>query len=500
MAKVNSLESLNDFISSNENKIISSILLVFLIINIFIAVNIQSQWAQDSHWHMSLAKNLFAGKGYTSDGIYPHGKYTPGLPLLILPFMFAVNNVQIAGLVLLAVLSLLSLLLAYKIGKMISPSVGLFSMLLLFFHNLFWFNSVSIMTEIPFMLFSLSSIYFLIKSEKNKLFLILSLFLAAFSILIRYDGLFLVFPFAYFFWKDRSNIGKTMLSKEFLIGVVVFAITLGSWFVRNKKVFGSFFYTAYSSELAGPSIPQLFNFLGLFFALGVIFSIFALFGIISFISKKDKNLNMFLIWFLAYLVLHIYWSTRVLRFYVEILSLICILSASGIVYVSGLISENKKRLLAVLLIVLIISGLQVFTFFKADGRSSETTVSTLNRYESIHQVSDWANENLPSNALYIVPDVAVYSLYLDKQGITYYNEGINYLLQNKNFSAYILSDTLHSWMTGPFMKGEQGQIVLDINANNQPAKLVISTELVKKIEYENKSSAIILQTKGFDIV
>jgi hypothetical protein len=55
-------------------------------------------------------------------------------------------------------------------------------------------------------------------------------------------------------------------------------------------------------------------------------------------------------------------------------------------------------------------------------------------------------------------------------------------------------------MTGPFMKGEQGQIILDINSNNQPAKLVISTELVKKIEYENKSTAIILQTKGLDVI
>jgi hypothetical protein len=354
------------------------------------------------------------------------------------------------------------------------------------------------MTEIPFMLFSLSSLYFLTKTEKNNIFFIPALFLAAFSILIRYDGLFLVFPFAYFFWKERSRFDKILFSKEFLLGVLIFAGTVGAWLIRNKKVFGSFFSTVYSSELAGPTIPQLFSFLALFFALGIIFSVFALFGIISFMPKKDKKLNLFLIWLLAYMVLHIYWSTRVLRFYVEILSLICVLSAAGAVYVSGLISNNKKRFVVIILIVLLISGLQVFAFFH--GKSYESTVSTLNRYESIHQLSDWANENLPSNALYIVPDIAVYSLYLNKQSMQYYSAGINTILKAKDASAYILSDTLHPWMTGSFMKGEQGQIILDIDANNQPAKLVISTELIKKIEYENKSIAIILQTTGFNIV
>ena len=220
------------------------------------------------------------------------------------------------------------------------------------------------------------------------------------------------------------------------------------------------------------------------------------------LRKKDAFLNTMIIWFFAYITLHLWWSARVFRFYTEVLALICIFAAVGIIFMVNLIKSDKgKKIMMVLLVSFLIST-QVFLFFM--GPPNETTVKTLNRYESIHQLSSWANENLPNDSVYVVPDVAVYSLYLNKPNLVYYNNGINYLASNKdNRSVYIFADTLHSWMTGPFLKGENGMIVIETKVPNGPVMVKINinigTELVKKIDYQNKSTAMILLAKNLTV-
>ncbi len=490
-------QSINQFILKNEKIILISLLIISLIITIILGFQIKSQWSQDSYWHMSLAKNIFSGKGYTIDGQSPHGKYPPGLSFLILPFLLIFSNVQIAGLILIGILSLLSIFLIYKIGKLISPLVGIISSILLLTHYLWVFNSVCIMTEIPFAFFSICSIFLFIKGFNKKIYFIPSLVFFAISSLIRYDGFLLVFPFAFFLWKNKLEI-KQKIKKEFIIGLFLALIIIGAWFLRNWITFGNPFYTDYSSEITTFSFSQAFFFLGLFFKTGYVFPFLSLIGIYFLIKQKNQKINVFFIWFLIYILLHLFWSAKTIRFYVEILPLMCLLSSLGLIGISKILTKNKKKFFTILaiLLIIVIAG-QAFIFFSG-SINKESSIKTLNRYEPIHQASGWANKNLPEEAIYIVPDKAVYNLYLNKKNILYYNQGVNFIFTNKeNYSIFIFADTIHLWMTQPFLKGESGQIVLQSKDNmGFLTNLVIETELIDKEDYQNRSEAIILKVKS----
>jgi hypothetical protein len=498
--KTDFLETINNFIGKHEKIILGILLFISLIIIVILASQIKSQWAQDSHWHMSLAKNVFSGKGYTTDGKYPHGKYPPGLPFLILPFLLIINNVQIAGLILIALISLVTIIITYKIGKLSSPLIGLLAAIILLVNNLFLFNSVSIMTELPFAFFSLASLYFFIKAFQKKIYFLPAFLFFAVSSLIRYEGFLLILPFAFYSWKKKQEL-KSVFKKEFFIGIVIAILIVGAWFIRNWLVFKNPFYTEYSQEITSFSLSQAFLFLKLFFKTGYIFPFLSLLGLFFLIKEKNKKMITFLVWFVVYILFHLFWSTKVLRFYVEVLPLICIFASFGINGLGKIIAKNKKKFIAILLIFLVIIAFeQVFIFFKGNP-SDETTIKTLNRYESIHELSSWVNNNLPDDAIYIVPDIAVYSLYLNKTNLLYYNEGINYIFTSKeNKSIFIFADTLHSWMTGPFLKGEEGQIILQSKDSlGFVVNIILKTELVKKDVYENKSTAMVMELRGVNV-
>ena len=132
-----------------------AVCLIFTGFWIYLFAGYSTQWAQDSHWHLTLSENFLSGKGYSFDGTTPHAKYPPGLAITMAPLYLLFQNIEIAGLITLLLLSLGSLILCYKIGKLVNKKVALISVILLATHNLFIFNAFSIMTEIPFMFFSL---------------------------------------------------------------------------------------------------------------------------------------------------------------------------------------------------------------------------------------------------------------------------------------------------------------------------------------------------------
>ena len=155
-------------ILKKDKVILSVLIIIFSLVFISLAIQTKSQWAQDSHWHMSLVENLASGKGYTSDGVSPHGKYPPGLALLILPFYLFLHDINLAGLLVIYLCSVLSIILTYKLSsEFLDKKIALVATILLIFHNLFIFNSVSIMTETPFMLFSIACIYFFTNFRKK---------------------------------------------------------------------------------------------------------------------------------------------------------------------------------------------------------------------------------------------------------------------------------------------------------------------------------------------
>jgi len=480
--------------------ILVSIIFIFSILFFFTAYKVNSQWAQDSHWHMSLVENMASGKGYTTDGMFPHGKYPPGLSFLILPFYLLFQDINLAGLTFIYLCSILSIILLYIFAKeILNRKIAIIAVIFLAFHNLFIFNSVSIMTETPFMLFSIACIYFFIKSFDKPIFILPSLISFSIATLIRYDGLFLIFPLLSYTYNRIFDLRKLISSKVFIWSLALSSALILVWVLRNFIVFGSFIYSDYTRELTSFSIGQFLSFSLLFFKLGYLFPILALIGIgfALFKLRKDAKVLTLLIWLLSYIVLHSIWSARAFRFYGEILLLICLFAALGLSRLIELMKDKKKLVISLVVILVILE--QLFIFYTG-SINYETTQVTLNRYESIHQLSSWANDNLPNDSIYAVTDVAVYSIYLKKYQIVYFNQGLDSLIKN-NGTIYFLTDTLHPWATSSILKGlENNELSFQVtDSQNKLHTIYLTPEIVKEIEYMNKSKAILFRITNVSI-
>ena len=480
-------------ILKKDKVILSVLIIIFSLVFISLAIQTKSQWAQDSHWHMSLVENLASGKGYTSDGVSPHGKYPPGLALLILPFYLFLHDINLAGLLVIYLCSVLSIILTYKLSsEFLDKKIALVATILLIFHNLFIFNSVSIMTETPFMLFSIACIYFFTKSFDKHLFILPSMIFFSLATLIRYDGLFLVFPLLFYSYFRIRDLRKLIFSKIFIVSLVSALLMMFIWMFRNLVVFGSFIYSDYTRELTSFSITQFFSFVLLFFKTGYIFPVISLAGIIFYLFyyRKNARANTLFVWFISYVILHSIWSARAFRFYGEIILVLCIFAAIGIIKLSEFISSSKFRKIFVISLIFLIILEQLFIFYSG-SINYETSMSTLNRYESIHQLSDWAKANLPANATYAVPDVAVYSIYLPEKNLIYYNQGFDTLLKQNTSMIYFLTDTLHPWVTSSILTGiEKNDIAFQVQGQQNKIFVVhLKPKLIKEIDYLNKSKA-----------
>lgn len=472
------------FISKNKKKILISVIIISLLITLFLDFNvIKTQTTQDSFWYMSLAKNLAEGNGYTLDGINPHGQYPPLFPLLVSFFYIFLGNVQLAGLILVGILSVCTLFMAYKIGEFHSDSIAVLFVFLMAFNNLFVFNSVSLMTEIPFMFLSLLGIYLFIKGFENNKYFLFAFPILALTVLIRYSGAVLIFPIVFYSYFNKDKLKKIIFSDKFILGVSIGCFFFFLLFLRNLITFGTPLYTSYTN-IKDISLSNFLTFTKMFFHLGFILPIISLFGMFFSIKSKNRKIQFFLVLFLVYFLLHAsWWGGGIFRFYSGILPTISLFAAIGIIDLAKEINSKgkSKMLISAILIIFIVS--QSFIFFY-DPFGHKMGMDKLNKYGPLQKNSEYALSNLPLNSNYLVSDIAVYSIYLPRENLFYYNEGLNLLLQNKISieNTYIFAETHHNWMTKPFLAGENGTIILPLDSGQN---LVLKTEILKKEEHED---------------
>jgi len=482
-------ESINNFILKHEKKILFIIIIVALLYTSFLAINTSTQWGQDSYWYMTLADSLVSGKGYSFEGQFPHSQYPPGFPILLIPFFLIFKNMHFAGIILIALLSILTLLLTYKIGKLINPVVALIATILLLFHNLFMSFTTSILTEIPFAFFSLLSLYLFIQGFEKKKYFLFAFPIIALSCLIRYDGFFLIFPMLFYTFIKRRDFSKLIKTDSVIGGVVIGSLILGAWFLRNFLAFGNPFYTSYSNYSLGLGFSSIYSFAQYFFTIGILIPLFALVGIYSLIKQKNKKFIAFIIWFFSYLIIHSIWGFKLSRFYVEVLPLITIFTSFGLIHLLKKFSRNNKTFKIYLIIsILLILFIQVFIFFNPNLGvfSSNNLIPRMNNYAPIKEICEWSNKNLPDSAIYIVPDIPAYSFYLDKSNILDYNSGMNQLLNQQNKREfYLLVDTIHSWITKDYLTAKQGNFSIKVMTSSQtPVEILFNTKLMNEAERE----------------
>ncbi len=491
---------------TKENLIILSVLIVFSIIWLTLFLNFSTLWGQDSFWYTRLAENMVGGKGYTLDGTTPHSQYPIGLPLLIAPFYFLLGNSAIGGLIMVFILSVASIILAYLIGKEVNSFVGISSAILLAFHNLFIFNSMSVMTETPFMFFSILGLYLFMKSYEKRNLIIPSIICICLSILIRYDGFFLAIPMGFYMLYRKKDFEDFFFSKKTFLAIGAGILILGSWFLRNLIAFGSPLVNAHSSGdgSLGLSISTIYQFLSFFFKTGYLFPFIVLLGI-TFVLFKIKSLKLktFLLWIFVYVILHSWWWARGLRFYGQILILLCLFASIALFKIYEIFPKKKKSIAKALIfaLVIIILAEQLFIFYSG-SINRESTIYTLNRYDPIKQVSEYANQNLPDQAVYVFPEYVVYTNFLKKEQMTTYQSGLNHLFST-NQTIYLFTDNLHSWITDPFIP-QNGIIQLSVpTQQGTKVKTALLPEEIKTFEFSNGKriiNATIWKIDGFHII
>ena len=492
------------FLKQNWQIILIFSVFSFFWINLFL--DFSTMWGQDSYWYTRLTENMVSGKGYTLEGKFPHAQYPPGLPILLIPLYLILKNSVLAGLITIFIISLFSIYLSYKIGKEFSKTTALISSLLLSFHNLFLFSSISVLTEIPFMFFSILGLYLFMKSYEKRILIIPSIISITFSILIRYDGFFLIFPIAFYMVYRKEDFNDFFFSKKTFLAIGIGVLILGAWFLRNLIAFGSPLINAHSSGngSTGLSLSTIYEFFSLFFKTGYLFPFLVLIGIFFVIFKyKNLELKTYLIWILVYMILHSWWWHRALRFYTQILLLLCIFSSISIKEIYSFFPKNKiilGRIFVILLTLLVIFE-QLFIFYS--GRTNhETTRGILNQYDPIKKVCEYANKNLSDNEVYVFPEYVVYTSFLNKKKMLGYHEGLNYLF-NSNGTIYFFTDNLHSWITDPFIP-RNNRILLNVPTQQGiNIKVDLYTEEVitfRKIVGEREVNATLWKINGFNII
>lgn len=492
--------------ATKENLIVLSIMVFFSIVWFYLFLNFSTISAQDSFWYTRLAENLVNGKGFTLDGQTPHAQYPIGLPLLIIPFYIIFQNVFIGGIVLMFLLSLASIFLAYLIGNEVSKFAGICSALILASHNLFIFNSMSIMTETSFMFFSILGLYLFMKSYSKKELIIPAIISITFSILIRYDGFFIIFPMVFYMIYRRKEFEDFFFSRKTFIAIAIGIFILGSWFLRNLIAFGTPLLNAHSSGdgSTGLTINNILDFGKHFFFTGYLFPLIAILGILLILfNKKNLMIKTYLVWTVTYFLFHSWWWARGLRFYGQILILLC-------VFISILLDKlykirlKKVNYLGKVFAILILSILvleQGFIFFSG-SINQDTTIFSLNNYDPIKNVCDYANENLPVDGVYVVPEYVVYSSFLKKQQMTDYQTGLDYLFST-NKTIYFFLDNHHGWITNSFIP-KNGKITLEV-PTQQGINVLVVLQPSEIITFEKDSgnrivNATIYQINGFNII
>ncbi|MEM6523478.1 MAG: phospholipid carrier-dependent glycosyltransferase [Bacteroidota bacterium] len=195
----------------------------------------------DNASYYMLGKALAEGEGYvniSSSAKRPSNHYPPGYPVIISTVMlFSDSLVSIK--IITGLLGLMGLILFYFLSlKLLENEVMAFGITLLAILNahILWYSSL-IMSEVPFLCFSLMSLFFFTKTDLKQLnlrdkYVWLTLISLISSYYIRSLGVALIggFVLALLFKKNWKSIA---------LYIGVFAAAIAPWFIRGSNLGGS---------------------------------------------------------------------------------------------------------------------------------------------------------------------------------------------------------------------------------------------------------------------
>lgn len=220
----------SDFIKMN--KFLLLFVCIYLLLSIFL-FDPKLHTGGDNARYIILAESIASGQGYKDMYLPeepPHTQYPPGFPLLLaLPILVFGSNVIILKCIVL-LMGVASVFFMYRIGEclfrekinMIMPYYLSIPILIEFNH---W-----ILSEIPFLCFSLGAVYFFIKARAHKeYFYYISFILATYSVFIRTAGISLIIAMLLFLLLKKQY-------KYMLILLLIFLVVFVPWQIRNMRI------------------------------------------------------------------------------------------------------------------------------------------------------------------------------------------------------------------------------------------------------------------------
>lgn len=188
----------------------------------------------DNAVYIALGESIASGKGYKN--IYlpeesPHTQYPPGFPLLLAIFItiFGKNILILKFVILLTGVG--AMIFMYNIAnKIFKENSSWFLLFCISIPALAIYNHW-ILSEVPFLFFSLGSIYFFMLSQENKkiwLFILASIF-AITTFFIRTAGISLIAGFSLYLFLNKKY-------KYLIIFLILFLLFFIPWEIRNSSV------------------------------------------------------------------------------------------------------------------------------------------------------------------------------------------------------------------------------------------------------------------------
>jgi hypothetical protein len=462
---------------NNTTKIVIAILLCAGAVLYFTSLTSEPNLNIDSCTYLVLAKSLALGQGFTNIDLVccpPHAKFPLGFPLLLMPFVyfFGYNYIVLKGLIaMIACLILGSLSYLFQRHKIRHTGPVL---LLTALSPWFFRYSHAVMSEIPYLLFSLLAIFFLFRYKEQKGWLTLQgIFLLVFlaiAYLTRSIGISLAVAAGFGLVLGNKHDGSRYKKAFFVMaGFALFAFSIGSFHPGNSiETNGSYLQQLFCDPygtvsgggnpfrslvlrlvhngyaLAFYSFPDVLS--GGEFKHRSVLSIFILsFAVAGFIAAFKKNRSVLEWYLLAYTFIVFVWPfTRHMgtRFIVPIIPFIFYYFMDGVSLLKDIIPVKKAGIIVYsALFLLLFSSNALFTF-KAihDEYRKDWSSRPSGRYCAM---ASWMRANSPPDADFITWNAPFLYVLADRKTtcIPWSDSIVDFenILQ-KNRGGYLISD------------------------------------------------------------
>lgn len=422
----------------------------------------------DNAFVLSAANSLAQDGSYTYSYMpysIPVIHYTPIFPLLLMPLIFLFGyNIILLKLIPL-ILGLLSILIFYSLIKQFTDKkTTLIITLIVALNPLILIFSHSLLTEIPYLFFSLLALYYINKYDKSSKYLILASLFLLLSYFTRAMGLSLIVATGLLFltkkkfkelitimsivilpvilWIIRSTIVKT----KFSLGESAFILfndstnsiySSGLPYTSFWHFITNVFSNIYSylgpailtdiNKVSGLSFGKLSLILALF---GLILWSITLFGVIKSYFKHRSILEYY---FIVYLAIVMLWNWQSIRFLIPIIPLILYYFVIGL----KSIKINKKIFHIIIIFILAVS--LIGSVFEVTRQHKDPYYGE--DWEDLYQMGLWVKENIPENSILLSRKPAMVYLWSGEQtfGYPYNSKTYQFIIDNK--INYIILDS-----------------------------------------------------------